>query len=112
MTTFEDGPAKGQHLMLKCAARFLRVVEANGTWDALDQPTDTPRPEEKLYAYEIAGQPGMCHLNCGRGRGGWYPIASYRFVKDQPPDAEMRSAEAWSRWCELQPINPQLTTDH
>jgi len=110
MTSFEDGPAKGQHLMLKRAARFLRVVEANGKWDALDQPTDTPQPKEKLYAYEITSKPGMCHINAGRGGSGFYPIATYRLVKTQPADAEMRTAEAWSRWCEAQPPNPQLTT--
>ncbi len=108
MTTFEDGPAKGQHLMLKRAARFLRVVEANGKWDALDQLFDTPEPTETLYAYEIIGPPGMCHLNCGRDGGSWYPIATYRFVKVQPADAEMRSTEAWGKWCEQQPPNPQL----
>lgn len=100
MTTFEDGPAKGQRLMLKRAAHFLRVVEANGKWDALDQPTDTPQPGEKLFAYEITGKPGMVHLNCGGGRGGSYPIATYRFLKEQPSDAEMRDAQAWGRWCE------------
>jgi|ERR1051325_882218 hypothetical protein len=113
MTSFEDGPAKGQHLMLKRAARFLRVVEADGKWDALDQPDDRPRPKEKLYAYEITARPGWCHLNCGRrgGGSGFYPIATYRLVKTQPADAEMRSAEAWSRWCESQPANPLLATN-
>ena len=61
MTTFVDGPAKGQRLRLKRAARFLRVTEANGEWDALDQLTDHPRTDEKLWAYEITGQPGMMH---------------------------------------------------
>lgn len=100
MTTFVDGPAKGQRLRLKRAARFLRVVEANGKWDALDQVTDSPRPEEKLYAYEITGQPGMMHVDAAGGRSGWYPIASYRIGTDQPADAEMRITEGWQQWCE------------
>jgi len=99
MTTFQDGPAKGQHLMLRRCARFLRVVEANGKWDALDQLHDEPRPEETLYAYEIVGEPGMMHLNAGRGRGGCYPIATYRLVANQPTDADMRTTEAWHAWC-------------
>jgi hypothetical protein len=48
MITFLDGPAKGQHLLLKRAPRFLRVtmtIPSAGPselqvakWDALDQP--------------------------------------------------------------------------
>lgn len=102
MTAFEDGPAKGKHLMLKRCARFLRVVEAaDGTFDALDQPDDMPRADEKLYAYEITGEPAMCHINRGGGRGGFYPIAIYRFVKSQPLDPQMRQSAAWREWCEL-----------
>jgi hypothetical protein len=100
MTTFEDGPAKGQTLMLKRAAVFLRVVESNGTWDALDQLDDTPKPEEKIYAYQIIGKPGMMHLNRGGGRSGWYAIASYRLISPQPSDTEMRSTDAWWDWTE------------
>jgi len=58
MTTFEDGPAKGQHLSLQRAPKFLRVVEDGGKWDALDQPTDEPRPGETLYAYRISSEVG------------------------------------------------------
>lgn len=100
MTTFEDGPAKDKHLMLHRCARFLRVVECAGKFDALDQPEDTPAANETLYAYETEGPTGHAHVNMGRGRGGFYPIVSYRFVKDQPSDAEMRTNGAWRAWCE------------
>lgn len=99
MTTFEDGPAKGNRLMIKRAPRFLRVVEDAGKFDALDQLTDTPAATEKLYAYELADNPTMCHINCGHGRGGFYPIASYRLFPNQPTDADMRTTERWSQWC-------------
>lgn len=102
MTTFQDGPAKGQHLMLKRAARFLRVVESSGKWDALDRLDDEPRPDEKIYAYEIVSKPGMCHINAGKGQGGFYPLATYKFVTNQPTDAEMRAYESWLKWCEQQ----------
>lgn len=109
MTTFQDGPAKGQRLMLHRAARFLRVTELNGKWDALDQPSDTPRPDEKLYAYEIVGKPGHMHLNTGRKPGGgFYPIAEYRFVPAQPTDAQMRDREQWYRWCDGHEARPDL----
>ena len=63
MTTFIDGPAKGQHLALKRAPRFLRVVVADGKWDALDQIEDEPRPGELVYAYEVHGPVGSCHIS-------------------------------------------------
>jgi hypothetical protein len=99
MTSFEDGPAKGQRLMLKRAVRFLRVVEAGGKWDALDQPSDKPDPRETLYAYEIASQQGQCHIRTIGGGGGFYPINTYRFVTQQPTDAQMRDSQAWHDWC-------------
>lgn len=100
MTTFQDGPAKGQTLMLKRAARFLRVVEADGKFDAIDQPDDKPAPNEKLYAYTVVGEVGHCHIRAGRGRGGFYPIATYKLVESQPTDAEMRDIASWHAWCE------------
>ncbi len=100
MTTFLDGPAKGQRLiMLHRAARFLRVCEEKGKWDALDQLTDSPKAEETLHAYEIAGPVGMCHIRASGGRGGFYPIAEYRMVVPQPTDKEMRDTKEWHDWC-------------
>lgn len=101
MTRFTDGPAKGQVLMLKRAARFLRVVQSSaGTWDALDQPDDSPAPDETLYAYTIVGQPLMCHINRGSKGSGFYPAADYRLCEIQPSDPEMRSIKLWGEWCE------------
>lgn len=81
MTTFVDGPAKGKNLSLKRAPRFLRVVCEGSTWDALDQPDDTPKETEKLFAYEIVGEPYRVHLHCSGGRGGFYQCGSYKSVK-------------------------------
>lgn len=101
MTSFVNGPAKGQTLMLKCTPRFLRVTEFGvGIWDALDAPGDTPLPKEKLYAYELKEHLGNVHLNRGGGHGGFYPIATYTFIVEQPSDEEMRDSERWGRWCE------------
>lgn len=103
MTTLIDGPAEGIRLMLKRAARFIRVVEADGKWDALDQPDDTPKPNEKIYAYEVRGEVGNCHISLrgkdGKRGGGFYPIASYGFVSQQPDDATMRDTTKWRQWC-------------
>lgn len=102
MTTFQDGPAAGKHLSLHRAAMFLRVVEENGKFDALDQLDDTPKPTEKIYAYTIVGKPGMCHVNRGGGRGGFYALATYRLCTKQPPDDVMRDSAAWEAWVRSQ----------
>ncbi len=99
MTHFIDGPAAGQTLMLKRAPLYLRVVEKNGAWDALDQLEDTPDPAEKIYAYERVGKPGQVHINQGSGRGGWFTMAEYSLVADQPGDVVMRDPESWRKWC-------------
>jgi hypothetical protein len=103
MTRFEGGPAKGQTLMLRRAARFLRVTESalpesgKTKWDALDQLDDQPMPDEKLHAYEIVGQPVMAFIDGTKCRGR-YAIATYRLVVPQPDDTSMRTTEAWHAW--------------
>jgi len=103
MTTFLDGPAKGQTLMLHRAVKFLRVTQSKKGFDALDQPDDKPEPGEVLYAYQITAPPGHCHINC-RGKGsGFYPIAEYRFCDPQPLEGMMEDKDLWAHWCEHQP---------
>jgi hypothetical protein len=107
MTTFVDGPAKGKNLMLKRACFFLRVVEKKTSlleseFDALDQPEDTPGPDEIIHVYQLTKNPGMCHLNIRKGgkhAGGFYPISEYRLCAEQPGDA-VRDNSAWVKWCE------------
>jgi hypothetical protein len=103
MTSFLDGPAKGQHLLLQRAPQFLRVTTDGQDWDALDVPTDTPLPTEHLYVYKRSDFKGTCHINRGKGRSGFYAIADYRLWEPQPTDAEMRNPEAWRLWCETRP---------
>lgn len=94
MTTFQDGPAKGQTFMLRRAPVFLRVTEAVGKFDALDQPDDTPEPHETLHCYVLAEKPRSVHLcvrGKNRGAGGFYPMATYKLVENPPTDASMRA---------------------
>lgn len=100
MATFKDGPARGKGLMLKRAPYFLRVVEENGEFDALDMGTDSPRKGEKLYCYRMVGEPGWMHINARKGGGGFFTTAEYEMVPDQPTDEEMRTLPAWHRWCD------------
>ena len=86
MTTFLDGPARGQFLRLRHSPESLRVVEAGGKWDALDAPDDKPRPGETVYLYKLIKRSGTVHIDSRRGGkrvGNWYAIASYRYV---PPE--------------------------
>jgi hypothetical protein len=100
MTTFQDGPAKGQTLLLRRAPYFLRVtVDATGKWDGLDQPDDNPMPAEMIHAYHLVREPGMCHIRATGGRGGFYPIAEYQMVTTQPELRDMETTDRWRAWC-------------
>lgn len=98
MTTFIDGPAAGKTLLLKRSPRFLRVVESNGIFDALDQPTDTPSPNETLYAYRLNADHGTVHINRGRHGSGFYAMADYKLVALQPTDSVMRHGDTWETY--------------
>lgn len=100
MTKFIDGPAQGQTLLLKRGPRFLRVVEQDGKWDALDQLEDEPEPGESIHVYEAHGPIGSCHLNISGGRGGWFIIGEYRHLPEQPTEEQKRVTRAWREWCE------------
>jgi hypothetical protein len=101
MTSFSDGPAKGQILELRRAPIFLRVTTlASGKCDALDQIDDKPMADEHLFAYRLTAKAGMMHIFRRGGGGGWQTIAEYRMHEPQPTDAEMRTTEAWRRWTE------------
>lgn len=111
MTTFLDGPAKGQILMCQRAPLFLRVtfvpqrIDPN-PWDALDLIEDAPREGEVLYAYKLQGEAGACFMDWrgkdGRRKGGRFATGSYFFCDPQPTDAQMRETEAWQHWCREQ----------
>lgn len=110
MTNLIDGPAHGKRLMLRRCARFLRVViNSKGEIDALDQPTDTPAKDETIYAYEITEKPGHMHIRCGgksKGASGFYPIADYRYIPEQPSQIIME--RAWDTWtAERAKANPR-----
>lgn len=113
MTTFEDGPAKGQCLMLTRAPLYLRVVHVRmNHFDALDQLDDRPRDDENIYAYKLNGKAGSCHINRRGGSGGFFTVANYSLVKNQPTDLVMRDTEDWRRWCHAQqnpaaPVEPK-----
>jgi hypothetical protein len=86
MIRFLDGPAEGVVLALEAAPEQMRVVRArNGTWDALDQPGDSPRYGEAVFTYRrvtAADNIGHVHVDMrvkGRRVGVNSRIAEYRW---------------------------------
>jgi hypothetical protein len=109
VTQFLDGPAAGSTLFLKRAPTYLRAVRgADGTWDALDQLSDVPRPGESIVVYRLEGEPTFCHINRDRRHGGSgvFRGGRYRVVEPQPSDVEVRETDAWRRWVGVQVGQP------
>lgn len=106
MTTFLDGPAAGRTLQLRRAPIYLRVTELLGEIDGLDQLTDEPEPGEYLHAYVLAEAPGHMHILVrGKGKtgGGFWPMAKYKILPEQPSQEIMRDNAQWRAWTNQQP---------
>ena len=104
MIRFLDGPAADLALALRRAPVLLRVVRTpRGGWDALDQLDDVPAPREAIFVYRRVSAVTRYHLLV-RGKGkrasGFYARADYRYVPEQPADADARDTAAWRAWCQ------------
>lgn len=100
MIRFHDGPARAQCLALRRAPYLLRVTRAGSTFDALDLVDDVPHPDEQLFAYVLIEGPVSCHLKIAKpGRSGFYVMATYKLVPEQPADQDMRTRTRWAAWC-------------
>lgn len=98
MTRFLDGPAQGQHFMIRRTPVFVRVTEENGKWDILNDAGDAPRRTETPHAYVLSERPGMCCIRASEGRGGIFQSGVYRHCDPQPDEREMRNETSWSAW--------------
>lgn len=103
MIQFIDGPANGVTLNLRRVPVLLRVVCADGQWDALDQLHDTPKPTETVYVYRLVEKPSVVHVDSrgkdGRRRGQWLHYARYEYASLQPMREVLRNNVAWRAWC-------------
>lgn len=104
---FLDGPATGVVLCLSRAPVFIRAVQNKaGEWDALDQLDDTPRPDETIHVYRLAGSPTWMHVDGrdkqGRRFGRTTYHGEYRHFPEQPAPEEIRITEGWQAWVETQ----------
>lgn len=98
MITLRDGPAAGTYLV-KGAPRLLRaVVDADGKGDVLDNPTDTPEPTERIYAYARVGEAANVHINFGnRRKSGFYARADYTHMPSVDGEKVRNNAD-WRAW--------------
>lgn len=104
MISFSDGPAQGVNLMLRRAPYFLRVTFDGKDWDGLDQLSDSPRSDEKVYVYRINSFPTWCHVRASKpANSGVFMHADYSLFEPQPPDETLRDVVAWRKWTESQP---------
>jgi len=100
MITFVDGPAPGQTLVVRRAKFFLRVTFDGSKWDCLNEYFDTAAAGETLYVYLLIEKPTAVHLKMTkRSQSGWYAMARYRFLPEQPADADIRENASWRIWC-------------
>lgn len=102
-----DGPHRGRHFLVRNCPEYVRVVEkqgqlfetGDGEVDVCDMPDDEPARDETIYVYRRVGEVAACHINFGRGRGGFYQMADYRYVATMPEeDAELRDNDRWREW--------------
>lgn len=101
MMELRDGPAQGT-FMVKRAPQYLRaVVGPDGKADVLDQPTDTPSPNETIHIYRVIEYRGTVHMR-GRGFAGFYVDCTYVHMPEVNGE-EMRSRAAWIDWASAQP---------
>jgi len=104
MTTFIDGPAEGQSLMLARTPVLLRVTWDGEKWDALDQFLDAPSKDEEVYVYLIDKILGFCHMDFrdkdGKRGSSTRQIARYRHLSDvNPKRMDLRDTIRWKDWC-------------
>lgn len=87
--------------MLHHAPALLRFVEGPDGPDALDAPGDAPLPDEKITVYQLDAPAGMVHIQMAdRRKSGFYAMAQYRVLQEQPDEADVRDSIRWRRWQE------------
>lgn len=98
MTTFEDGPAKGQQARLSRAPQYLRLTEATpGHWEPLVLIEDLPEAGARVVAYELVGEPQWVRVT-REGRSEVTFAGTYRLVDPQPTDTILRINALWQEW--------------
>lgn len=99
MIKFLDGPAAGTELIVRDAPIYLRaVIDKNGAVDALDQPNDTPKLSEKIYAYRMVDGTYKSGFYCGKDGCKLFRSGDYKLCSIQPSQEILRYRESWYEW--------------
>lgn len=104
MLTFIGGPADRAAIPAFTAPEFVRVCQIKpGTWDLIEAGESLPTNALRAWVYRryTNGTPREYRDKNvrQRRRNGWYAIASYLFVADQPAYVTAASAELFRAWC-------------
>lgn len=100
---FIGGPADKRMIgPFSPAPVMLRVVrDAEGNWDALNEPDDTPKPQEQVFVYRLNSIPRTGHASCRpRSKSFWWSAADYVYHDVQPDRAVLADTERWRAWCD------------
>jgi hypothetical protein len=94
-----DGPAKGAYALERAPVYLRAVVGPDGN-DCLDQLSDTPAVDERVYVYRQVKYSGPVHITMARPRRHvWTHIAEYEYLADVDAEAEqLRDSESWRAW--------------
>lgn len=103
-----DGPAAGQYSVRR-APHFLRAVKSGATADLLDQLSDVPMPDERVYVYELDhAEPHFdpdTYMRVNRAFLCPPPGATGTYRHRADVDGEqLRETPAWRAWCRSQPV--------
>jgi hypothetical protein len=77
---------------------FLRAVQnGKGENDLLDQVNDLPAKDEKVFVYQMEGNPGTIHIHGEKGIQGWWALARYRYLPAIDGE-KFRENTIWQEW--------------
>lgn len=108
-----DGPCKGAYLVKRCPMFLRAVPNGTGENDLLDQVEDSPAKDEKIFIYQMEGNPGWIHLSMSpKSKSGFYAMAKYRYLPEIDGE-RFRDNAVWQEWAteQMKKILPECPVD-
>lgn len=101
------GVSRCMLLIERIPPMYLRFVMVGTDWktlDVLNQPEDTPKEEEHVYA-TVKKEVSTLHIDGTRGGkrfAEWRRVVVYELVPEQPPQEVLRDTARWQEWATKQ----------